>query len=337
MPTKLKFKGDKGKKKRRHEDDDGTAVKRKRHDAEDEDDSAWVRPEKVEEIRGPVFILHPSDPTPLCVAFDATRGKVTLSSLDKTSKPEPEAGEEDGGEDEPRDQTQTQTAPVSVSVMDRTPTDVSQVWVSTRVAGSDTLSLRSGVASSTGSGETKFLSCDRHGLVSADREARGPEESWTPTFLPDGMVAFQSVYENYLGLDEVAGGAKALRGDAGEVGFHERFWVKVQARYKREAGEEERKKKEGEKKLKVDEAGTKYVLVIGLLTLLACGSDILAAMCIRHGVRVDLLCHRGISARSALLYTTLEGRYLLYHQLYNARKEGNLSEALLDRRSKLKR
>ena len=245
MPTKLKFKGDKPKKKRRHEDDDGVGTKRKRHDAEGEDDSSWVRPDKVEELRGPIFIVHPSDPAPVCIAFDSTRGKVSVAALDKENKIDDE-----DAEDRPRDQS-------NLPVTERTPTDVSHVWVATRIAGSDTLTLRSGVASSTGSGETKFLSCDRHGLVSADREARGPEESWTPILLPDGMVAFQNVYENYLGLDEVAGGAKALRGDATEVGFNERFWVKVQAKYKREAGEEERKKKEGEKKRKVDEAGTK--------------------------------------------------------------------------------
>lgn len=249
MPTKLKFKGEKTKKKRKHDEDGGSGSKRKRTDAAGEDDSSWVRPDTIEEIRGPIFILHPSDPHPVCVAFDATRGKVSISSLDKPSKTEDEEGE-----DRARDQS-------NLPVMERTPTDVAQVWVANRVAGADTLTLRSGVASSTGSGETKFLSCDRHGLVSADREARGPEESWTPVLLPDGMVAFQSVYENYLGIDEVAGGAKALRGDATEVGFNERFWVKVQARYKREATEEERKKKEGEHKRKIDEAGTKYVVL----------------------------------------------------------------------------
>ena len=42
-----------------------------------------MRPDKVEEIRGPVFIVHPSDPVPVCVAFDATRGKAVLAPLDK--------------------------------------------------------------------------------------------------------------------------------------------------------------------------------------------------------------------------------------------------------------
>lgn len=266
MPSKLKFKGDKAKKRHRHgEDGDGDDIdragsKRKRHDAEgagagaDDSDAAWVLPERVEEIRGPVFIFHPSDPTPVCVAFDATRGKVALPSLDTARKPKDDDGDGNGGEDSLKEKDKP------ASALDRsTPTDVSQVWVATRIAGSSTLTLRSGVPASTGTGEPKFLSADKHGLVSADRDARGPEESWTPVLHPDsgGMVALQSVYETYLGVDEVAGGKRALRADAGEVGFSERFWVKVQRRYKREAGEEERKKREGEKKKRVDEAGTK--------------------------------------------------------------------------------
>ena len=89
------------------------------------------------------------------------------------------------------------------------------------------------------------MSCDTHGLVSADREARGPQEEWTPVVLDDGMVAFQNVYEKYLAVDEVSGGTLALRGDSETVGFRERFWVKVQNKYKKEAHDEEKKRNTG--------------------------------------------------------------------------------------------
>jgi protein FRG1 len=80
--------------------------------------------------------------------------------------------------------------------------------------------------------------------------------------MPDGMVAFMNVYEKYLSVDEVAGGALQLRGDSDEVGFRERFWVKIQSKYKREANEEE-KKKDGQSGLtKIDEASTKYAPVV---------------------------------------------------------------------------
>ena len=46
-------------------------------------------------------------------------------------------------------------------------------------------------------------------------------------------------------MDEVAGGSLSLRGDAEEAGFCERFYVKIQSKYKKEAHAEERKKREG--------------------------------------------------------------------------------------------
>lgn len=232
-PSKLKFKGEKTKKKRKREDADDadSSSRRRRKDDDDEAADTWVLPDEAHEIRGPTFITHPSDPSPICVTYDNTRGKIVLHSLDK-----------DKSEDEE----------VSPKLLDRVPTEVSQVWVVTRVAGSPTINLRTGV------GEGKFLSCDKHGIVSADREARGPQEEWTPVVFPDGMVAFQNVYEKYLAVDEVAGGQMSLRGDSEEVGFRERFWVKIQNKYKKEAHAEERKRKEGmSMDAKVDEASTK--------------------------------------------------------------------------------
>lgn len=231
--TKLKFKGEKTKKKRKHEDDDaeGSSSRRRRRDDDDENPETWVLLENPNEIRGPTFIMHPSDPSPICVNYDSTRGRIVLHSLDK---------------DKPDDLI------ASTSILDRVPTEVSQVWVTTRVAGSATINLR------TGTGEGKFLSCDKHGLVSADREARGPQEEWTPVVFPDGMVAFQNVYEKYLSVDEVAGGTMSLRGDSEEVGFGERFWVKIQSKYKKEAHAEEKKRKEGNADMAtIDEVGSK--------------------------------------------------------------------------------
>jgi protein FRG1 len=186
-------------------------------------DADWVQPETPNEVLGPTFIVHPSTP-PSCISYDSTRSRVTLHPI----------ASEDG-----------------TSVLDLTPTEVPQVWVVTRVAGSPTVNLRTA--------EGKFLSCDSHGIVSADREARGPQEEFTPIVLEDAMVAFQNVYEKYIGVDEVAGGTMQLRGDSDIVGFGERFWVKVQYEYKRKAGEEDRKK-EGDVGLpKIDEKETKYV------------------------------------------------------------------------------
>jgi protein FRG1 len=74
------------------------------------------------------------------------------------------------------------------------------------------------------------------------------------------MVAFMNVYEKYLGIDEVAGGQLVLRGDSDNVGFQERFYVKIQNKYKQEAHEEERKKGGALDQPSLDEKGTKWVL-----------------------------------------------------------------------------
>lgn len=238
---RLKFKGETSKKKRKHDnydDAEGTSSsRRRRHDAQDDGSPEWVHPDQATEIRGPTFIFHLSDPLPICISFDATRNRIALHPLEKI---------EDGG-----------------SVLERTPSEVSQVWVTTRVAGASTVNLR------TGTGEGKFLSCDKHGLVTADREARGPQEEWTPVVLEDGMVAFMNVYEKYLSIDEVAGGQLALRGDSDIVGFQERFYVKIQSKYKQEAHEEERKKG-GELDLpSIDEKGAKWVSRLHILPSLS--------------------------------------------------------------------
>ncbi|KAJ7581190.1 FRG1-like family-domain-containing protein [Mycena floridula] len=274
--TKLKFKGEKSEKKRkRHHDDEGRASSSRRK--EDEvDPETWVLPGQPNEFRGPTFIIHPSDPSPICINFNSTANRVVLQVLDKELK----------GEDV--------EATEPIKLVDRTPTDVNQVWVTTRVAGSPTINLR------TGTGEGKFLSCDAHGLVSADRDARGPQEEWTPVVLPDGMVAFMNVYEKYLSVDEVAGGSLQLRGDSEEVGFKERFWVKIQAKYQKEAHEEEKKKKEGlTDPTKIDETSSNHIYQAwGAGRSVVSGND--------------------------------------KKELKRARKEGRLAEALLDRRSKLK-
>ena len=53
-------------------------------------------------------------------------------------------------------------------------------------------------------------------------------------------------------------GALRLRGDSEEVGFHEKFWVKIRYKYKQETHAEWREKKEGVVgDAKVDKANTK--------------------------------------------------------------------------------
>jgi protein FRG1 len=119
--TKLKFKGEKTKKKRKREaDDEPSSSSRRRRDDDEQGPDTWVHPEHPTDIRGPTFMYHPSDPSPISVTYDATRAKLVLLAMAKEVKNEDE---------EP------------VAMPNRVPSDVSQVWVVTRVAGSTTINL----------------------------------------------------------------------------------------------------------------------------------------------------------------------------------------------------
>ncbi|KAF5389811.1 hypothetical protein D9757_003705 [Collybiopsis confluens] len=271
--TKLRFKGEQHKKKRRRDDDHdegGSRGKRRKEDNVDPD--TWVFPENPAEIRGPTFILHPSDPSPISLNFSTATNRVVLHILDK-------------------EKSEVDAPPPPL--LERTPTDVAQVWVTTRVAGATTINIRSG------SGEGKFLSANQFGIVSCDRDARGPQEEWTPVIMPDGMVALMNSYEKYLSIDEVAGGSIQLRADSEEVGFKERFWLKIQNKYKQEANDEEKKKEGMVGPPEIDETGTNHL-------------------------------YQAWGAGRSMV--SKEDK----KELKRARKEGRLAEALLDRRAKLK-
>ncbi|KAG9102652.1 hypothetical protein FRC06_001526 [Ceratobasidium sp. 370] len=264
---KLTFKGEKKSKKRKAREGEEEARE------DDIDPGTWVQPETPEQVLGPTFIIHQAATT-TCVAFDSTRNRINIQALSSASS------------------STEGSKPLSF-----VPTEVNQVWVATRVAGSLTINLRTP--------EGKFLSCDALGLVSADREARGPQEEFTPVILPETdeegnhMVAFMNIYEKYISVDEIAGGQTTLRGDSDTVGFSERFWVRVQHDYKRKAGEEDRKKAGKILAPEIDETGTNHKFQAW-----GAGKSVISS-----------------EDRKALK---------------KARKEGTLSEALLDRRSKLK-
>jgi protein FRG1 len=121
MVKPLSFKGDKKTKKRKHrdqpEEDDGSgitsqerAVAREAAPAgdEDADEQNWVSADVPTDISGPVIFVLPSTP-PTCIACDAN-GKVFPSELENMIENDPGTAE---------------------------PHDVRQVWVATKVAGSE--------------------------------------------------------------------------------------------------------------------------------------------------------------------------------------------------------
>lgn len=118
MVKPLHFKGDKKAKKRKRVADpsDADAPDSKAlatTSAAEQDDDSWVTAEAPSDISGPIVIVLPTDDVS-CLACDAN-GKVFTSVLENVIEGEPTTAE---------------------------PHDVRQVWVATRVAGTDALSLK---------------------------------------------------------------------------------------------------------------------------------------------------------------------------------------------------
>jgi protein FRG1 len=157
MVTKLKFKGEKHKKRKRTDADDAQASRDGADDSE-----GWVNAQSLDDVgSGPLFIVFASSP-PTALAY-STSGTVSASVVKSI--------EGDG------------------SVDNAEPDSVPQVWIATRLAQSDKISIKTH--------DSKFLSCDKVGLLSASKEAIGAQEEWRPIQTNDGW-ALQNVYDKFL-------------------------------------------------------------------------------------------------------------------------------------------
>lgn len=127
--------------------------------------TGWVRVESVDDLVGPLFITHPSDPT-VCLTVDED-DRLLAYPL-------------------PPDQPATE------------PTIVNQVFVGARLIGTtNTFTFKSC--------HQKYLSSDKFGVVTADREAISGLEEWNPS-ITDAGVAFQNAHGKFMMVDEIAGG-----------------------------------------------------------------------------------------------------------------------------------
>lgn len=132
MVKPLTFKGDKPKKRKHRPADPYTTTpptkrtstatatttspppQSQTEDAENSaEDTSWVSADTASDLAGPVLLVLPSDP-PTCIACDAN-GKVFASALENLIDGDPATAE---------------------------PHDVRQVWVATRVAGTEAISFK---------------------------------------------------------------------------------------------------------------------------------------------------------------------------------------------------
>jgi protein FRG1 len=213
MVKPLSFKGDKkaNKKRKRAPADDGptdtnpdstaltttsTAVGASAATAPDDD--SWVSAEAITDIAGPILIVLPTD-IPSALACDVN-GKVFTIPIENMIESDAATAE---------------------------PHDVRQVWVANRAAGSEKLSFKGH--------HGKYLHCDKFGVLSAAREAIGPEESFICIAVSDDLGAFavQTEREKFFTVDQDATASdKTIRGDAEMIDFNSSFRIRLQARFK---------------------------------------------------------------------------------------------------------
>ncbi|RKF63798.1 Protein frg1 [Erysiphe neolycopersici] len=215
MVKALSFKGDKKVKKRKRVDidskfGDAEASDPKRNqvsklgdDTVAEDDS-WISAEVTEDILGPIIIILPSEQYS-CLACD-TNGKVFASPVENIIDNNPATAE---------------------------PHEVRQVWVASRVAFTETFSLKGH--------NGKYLSCDKFGLLSCCAEAVSPLESFfiIPTADTLGTFQIQTLRETFLTIKSCTTSASTksitsneIRGDSQEITFNTTFRIRMQARFK---------------------------------------------------------------------------------------------------------
>ncbi|KAK2742496.1 hypothetical protein FQN57_005387 [Myotisia sp. PD_48] len=213
MVKPLTFKGDKKAKKRKRPVDENSAEKRVSRreaasapsDNDDEDGQNWVSANVPTDIMGPIIIVLPSSP-PTCIACDIN-GKVFPSELENMIEGNASTAE---------------------------PHDVRQVWVATKIVGTEGYSFKGH--------HGKYLSCDQYGILSATSSAISALESFVPLPCPDapGMIALQ-IYggdkEAYVSIKDESLSSKQIppveiRGDATEISFSSSLRIKMQARFR---------------------------------------------------------------------------------------------------------
>ncbi|KTW30334.1 hypothetical protein T552_00807 [Pneumocystis carinii B80] len=166
--SKLSFKGEKKKRKKRPllTSESVTEINTDKIDADDTEETGWIRLTSLEDINGPIFLTFLSS-TPIALSCDAY-GKVFGMPLDSCD-----------------------------DLNDIEPDDVRQVWVSTVLSDTGKYSFKS----STG----KYLSCDKYGFLSAKQDAVGYSEQFE-CFLKENGLAIQSVYEKFISVHELDSG-----------------------------------------------------------------------------------------------------------------------------------
>ncbi|KAH9826293.1 actin-crosslinking protein [Teratosphaeria destructans] len=206
MVKPLAFKGEKVKKRKRtHKEnekaDNAPAAKQRAitDGAEADEDENWVSADALTDITGPVLVVLSSTP-PSSLSVDQL-GRVFAQPIENMVEGSPESAE---------------------------PHDVRQVWIATRVVGSETEFVFKGH-------HGRYLGCDKFGVLEAGREAMGPEETFRfqPVEGVSGQFEVKTKHGKFLSVDlEREKDKVEVRGDAEVEGEGTRVRIRMQARFK---------------------------------------------------------------------------------------------------------
>ncbi|KAK5678632.1 hypothetical protein LTS10_009076 [Elasticomyces elasticus] len=200
MPKPLAFKGDKKpppkKRKRAAQDDEAKQLAPQQPEISTDDD-AWLSALSPSDISGPILLVLPTTP-PTSLSTDAL-GSVFPQKIENLVEGLPDSAE---------------------------PHDVRQVWVATRVVGSEDKFTFKGSAG-------RYLGCDRYGVLGARSEAISPEEVFTVVEGREGRFGVKTMRNTFIScVDGEDGGAPVVRGDAEVEGDGTGLRVRMQARFK---------------------------------------------------------------------------------------------------------
>ncbi|GAA5830423.1 hypothetical protein JCM11251_001342 [Rhodosporidiobolus azoricus] len=304
---KLTFKGEKPQKKKKSKSRSTAGGSTEDPDAHLE---GWLPAPSPSLLLGPSYITLPSTSlTPaLCVALNPTTAKVYPFTLPTASSSSASSSAAALAHLDPEElEALVDSGSASLDPTDEGPSDVHHVWVCTRIPDTnDKVTFRSG--------GSKFLGADEYGAVFAEREARGLQEEWTLEETGEsGRLAVKSSYGKYLSVDVVAGGKIELRADEegkSGPGETERFKILMQGEFVAKA-----KKQFNERN--------------GIKTRPDNGLTVVTDLA---GAELDNIRKYHHHAKGSDLVGTADDT----RALKKARKEGNLAEAMLDRRRKLK-
>lgn len=222
-------------------------------------ESAWVAVERITDLAGPSFFYQyvqqedGESSRPYCIALNPALHRVEAHLVRPTVIDERIAANLD------LDGAEIVHDAIGDNLL--TPSEVTQVWVATRVLDTPSTAPRYSLRSSEG----RFMSSSKEGLVSATSEARGPLEELTLAAAGAGTTSsfyVKTAHSTLLGLDMVAGGKMVVKSDFdfdkdhGQAASPSETWkIAVQWKYREAA----RKKEEGEKPLRERDTSFKRV------------------------------------------------------------------------------